>query len=228
MDLDHSPVSTAIVTSMRADTAFELVEVDEAQAKSLVRQGKVRAAAVFPAGFGSAAPKAMFRPGGKKPEVVLLYDPSQAMALAMLKGLLADHVMRSVSRAAFGVEGGTKALDELRAELRDDPSVDEGLRKELFALFDSVDRVRSRNAQAGNRKAAAAPQGLSMPFETREEEVAGRVDRRYNAFAHSFAGMGVQFVLFMGIEMGVGLLLLRRLGLWKRLRAAPVSRGLLL
>jgi ABC-2 type transport system permease protein len=40
--------------------------------------------------------------------------------------------------------------------------------------------------------------------------------------------MGVQFVLFMGIELGVGLLLMRRMGLWKRLRAAPVSRGLLL
>ena len=67
-----------------------------------------------------------------------------------------------------------------------------------------------------------------MPFETRQAEVTGRVDRRYNAYAHSFAGMGVQFVLFMGIEMGVGLLLMRRMDLWKRLRAAPVSRALLL
>jgi ABC-2 type transport system permease protein len=40
--------------------------------------------------------------------------------------------------------------------------------------------------------------------------------------------MGVQFILFMGIEMGVGLLLMRRMGLWKRLRAAPVTRTLLL
>lgn len=67
-----------------------------------------------------------------------------------------------------------------------------------------------------------------MPFETREKEVTGRVDSHYNGYAHAFAGMGVQFVLFMGIEMGVGLLLMRRLGLWKRLRAAPLSRGLLL
>ena len=40
--------------------------------------------------------------------------------------------------------------------------------------------------------------------------------------------MGVQFILFMGIEVGVGVLLARRLGLWKRLRAAPLSRSLLL
>ena len=50
----------------------------------------------------------------------------------------------------------------------------------------------------------------------------------YNGYAHSFAGMGVQFILFMGIDVGVGLLLQRQRGLWKRLRAAPLSRGLLL
>ena len=40
--------------------------------------------------------------------------------------------------------------------------------------------------------------------------------------------MTVQFMLFMAIDLGVGLLLMRRMGLWKRLRAAPVSRALLL
>jgi len=35
--------------------------------------------------------------------------------------------------------------------------------------------------------------------------------------------MGVQFILLMGVDMGVGLLLLRRMGLWQRLRAAPLS-----
>ncbi len=53
-------------------------------------------------------------------------------------------------------------------------------------------------------------------------------DRKYNGFSHSLAGMSVQFMLFLGIEFGVNLLLARRLGLWKRLRAAPLSRGTLL
>jgi ABC-2 type transport system permease protein len=51
---------------------------------------------------------------------------------------------------------------------------------------------------------------------------------QYNSYAHSFAGMGVQFILLMGVDMGVGLLLMRRMGLWKRLRAAPLSRAQLL
>jgi ABC-2 type transport system permease protein len=67
-----------------------------------------------------------------------------------------------------------------------------------------------------------------VPYLTREEEAGAKVDVKYNSYAHSFAGMGVQFVLLLGVDLGVTLLALRRLGLWKRLRAAPISRTLLL
>jgi ABC-2 type transport system permease protein len=40
--------------------------------------------------------------------------------------------------------------------------------------------------------------------------------------------MSVQFILFMGIDAGVALLIMRQQGVWRRLRAAPVSRGVLL
>ncbi|MFG6415889.1 ABC transporter permease [Roseateles sp. DC23W] len=74
--------------------------------------------------------------------------------------------------------------------------------------------------------------GLSMPYTTREVEAvqstANAAPAAYNSYAHSFAGMGVQFILMASIDMAVGLLLMRRLGLWKRLRAAPLSRAQLL
>jgi ABC-2 type transport system permease protein len=40
--------------------------------------------------------------------------------------------------------------------------------------------------------------------------------------------MGVQFILFMGIDLGIGLLTARRTGIWSRLLAAPVTQGQLL
>jgi ABC-2 type transport system permease protein len=40
--------------------------------------------------------------------------------------------------------------------------------------------------------------------------------------------MGIQFILFLGIDIGIGLLMQRQTGVWKRLRAAPLSRGVLL
>lgn len=71
-----------------------------------------------------------------------------------------------------------------------------------------------------------------MPYTTREVEAvqsaANAAPVAYNSYAHAFAGMGVQFILMAGVDMAVGLLLMRRLGLWKRLRAAPLSRAQLL
>jgi ABC-2 type transport system permease protein len=67
-----------------------------------------------------------------------------------------------------------------------------------------------------------------MPFGMHEEAVTARKGVQYNGYAHSFGGMGVQFILFMGIDAGIGVLLQRQRGLWKRFRAAPLSRSLLL
>ena len=36
--------------------------------------------------------------------------------------------------------------------------------------------------------------------------------------------MGIQFLLFAAIELGMGILLERELGIWKRFRSAPLSR----
>jgi ABC-2 type transport system permease protein len=55
-----------------------------------------------------------------------------------------------------------------------------------------------------------------------------RQNARYNGFAHSFAGMGLQFMLFASINMGIEILTERQKGIWKRLRSAPVSKLTLL
>lgn len=70
--------------------------------------------------------------------------------------------------------------------------------------------------------------GLSLPFATAEEAVTARENARYNGYAHAFAGMVVQFVLFLGIDVGIAILQQRQRGLWKRFRTAPLSRGVLL
>ena len=67
-----------------------------------------------------------------------------------------------------------------------------------------------------------------MPYATREQAITAREGVPYNGFAHAFGGMGVQFLLFACIDLGIGMLLERQQGLWKRLRAAPISRGVLL
>jgi ABC-2 type transport system permease protein len=67
-----------------------------------------------------------------------------------------------------------------------------------------------------------------VPFIQREVAVTSRDNIQYNGYAHAFAGMVVQFILFLGIDFGINLLQQRQRGLWKRFRAAPLSPAVLL
>jgi ABC-2 type transport system permease protein len=196
VDRDGSALSQAVTAAVKADAAFEVKDGDEAAAVALAREGKVRAAVVLPAGFGEQARLALIG-GGARPVVAVHYDPSQATALTLVRGLLSQHAMKALGDSLGGGErGGMGAGDAMGGN--------------------------------GGSGGAARPSAFSLPFTTEAVESTARTDRPYNGYAHSFAGMGVQFILFMGIEVGVGVLLARRLGLWKRLRAAPLSRSLLL
>ena len=223
VDEDESEISKKIVVGMKSDASFDIQELGKPAALALVKQGKVRASLVLPKSFGEQAARALVR-SGNKPSVMVYYDPSQAMTLAVVRGLLAQHVMESVSQAAFGGTLGGKLIDDARADVNQSQRLSDGEKGDLLSLFDSVQHLQQRAAESS----ATPSVRLEIPFEAKEQEVTSGVNRKYNSYAHSFAGMGVQFILFMGIDLGVGVLLARRLGLWKRLRAAPLSRSMLL
>ncbi|HWA84264.1 MAG TPA: ABC transporter permease [Fimbriimonadaceae bacterium] len=67
-------------------------------------------------------------------------------------------------------------------------------------------------------------QELQMPFDFHNEtQSTGRQDESGAAAAHVFDGMAVQGLLFFSIEAAMGILRERKLGIWRRIRAAPVS-----
>jgi ABC-2 type transport system permease protein len=226
-DLDVSTVSKRIVAAMKGDATFELQELDEPTAIAMVRKGTVRAAIVIPQGFGAAAGRSLFRPRLPRPQIAVHYDPSQRITLSLVNGLLAQHVMQAVSSEAFGSAGGSALRGDVRKDIEASATLATEAKKDLLSILDSVDRLQA-TGQGPDGAAGAATQGLSLPFETKEHEVTSGAGRKYNAYAHAFAGMSVQFVLFMGIELGMAVLLMRRQGIWKRLRAAPLSRSTLL
>ncbi len=239
-DLDRSELSAKIVAALRADSALIVSDASAEDAAAQVKSGTLRAAVTLPASFGAQAARALFG-GIEKPQIVLTYDPSQSMVLPLVRGLLAQHVMENVSESVFG--GASPLLADIRAQVSASPTLPAERRAELVAMFDSIARVQERAASAapGGSAAGGAASGaasgatgraggggFSVPFSTREVEASSKPDIKYNSYAHSFAGMGVQFILLMGVDMAVGLLTMRRLGLWKRLRAAPLSRAKLL
>jgi ABC-2 type transport system permease protein len=189
----------------------------------------------LPARFGEQAPRALFS-RRERPVIEIRYDPSQSIALQVVQGLLAQHVMEAVADSAFGsAAGGADITADARADVVNSPTMAADARKDLLALFDSVERVRRTAAAPAPAPAGADPaatgarSAFRMPYTVNETEArSSSGDAKYNGYSHSFAGMGVQFILLMGIDFGIKLLNARRMGLWQRLRAAPLSRGFLL
>lgn len=231
VDLDKSPLSQRVVAALQAESSLKTTVTDEADAVAQVRAGKLRAVAILPQGLGQQAGAAMFG-GTPKPEIALHYDPSQASALAVVRGMLAQTLMQEVSRSTFSAN--SPVLANMKRQAEADTRLEPERRAELARMFDSIGAVQKREAAQPQAQGASAPQagGLSVPYTTREIEAvqsgANAAPVAYNSYAHSFAGMGVQFILMSGVELALGLLLMRRLGLWKRLRAAPLSRAQLL
>ena len=226
VDQDRSAISREIVTRLTAEKSLEVKPATPDGARAAVRKGSATVAVVIPANFGQQAGRAFFGPQ-QKPEIGVLYDPSHSAESGMVRGMLAGDVMQAVSKEMFAGPSGRDAVRQSLAEVEQSQSLAPNDKKDLENLLGSVERWNTRSGRSGDSRAGLSG-GLTMPFTTREEAVTANRGVKYNGYAHSFAGMVVQFVLFLGIDVGIGLLQQRQRGLWKRFRAAPLSRGVLL
>jgi ABC-2 type transport system permease protein len=198
VDLDGSALSKAIVADLGDDRSLAVQGMSAPAARGQVASGKLRAAIILPVGFADGARQVL---GG-----------GAAGGGAAGGGAAGDAVSGAAEGgAAAGAVAGGAAKPSI--ELLYDPSqplvrpIVEGL------LTQHVMRQVTRNAPP-------------VPFTLKNVAVSS--GPHYNSYAHSFAGMSVQFILFMSIDAGVNLLLMRQQGMWRRLRAAPLSRAVLL
>jgi ABC-2 type transport system permease protein len=227
-DQDHSDVSRALVQGLAADPALAVTPAGAAEAREAVRRGKAAVAVVIPPGFGEQAGRAFFGTGDKPP-LPLLHDPSRAAEAGLVRGLLIQHVMEAVSQRLFDPKTAqawtTENLKRLESEPQ--PGMDAARRAGLVKLLEGARDYYAAPVEPEAEAAGAATRrgGLTVPFALAEEQVTARQGLAYDGWAHSFGGMGVQFVLFMALDAGVVLLEQRRRGLWDRVRAAPVTRG---
>lgn len=226
IDQDGSDTSRTLITQLATEKTLDVKPSSLEVARETVRKGKAAAAIVIPKNFGQDAGHALFT-GNDRPQVGLLYDPSRSAELGMIKGMLSGAVMQTVSKEMFTGRSGREAVNEYLTELQ----TSQRPAAETKALRDLLAGVKEYNTEFDNQSAAAQASsagGLSLPYEAHEEAITSRTDVAYNGYAHSFGGMGVQFILFMGLDVGISLLMLRQSGLWQRLRAAPLSRTTLL
>ncbi|MBZ5665740.1 MAG: ABC transporter permease [Acidobacteriia bacterium] len=227
IDQDGSDISRGLITQLAGDKTLDVKPSTLDAARAAVRKGKATAAIVIPKNFGKDAGHALFT-GASKPELSLLYDPSHNVELGMVKGILSGAVMQTVSKEMFTGSSGRDVVNESLAQVENNPQIPAGQRKALRDLLGGVNELNAQRDREGASGQGAMSGGLSMPYETHEEAITSGDNVAYNGYAHSFGGMGVQFILFMGMDVGIALLLLRQSGLWQRLRAAPLSRTTLM
>ena len=221
VDRDGSAISKAIVAGIRADKSLATSTPAQDEARGAVQRGDVAVAVIVPPGFGDAAGRA-FLSQGDKPQVDLLFDPSRGAELAMVRGVLTGHVMEAVGKEVFGGAQGRAIVDETLSQL-DASALPAGTRDTLRVLLQSVRQLNEQSGTAGGGGGA-----ITVPYRVKEDAVTGGANSQYNGYAHSFAGMGIQFLLFAAIELAMGILIERQLGIWKRFRSAPLSRFTLL
>jgi ABC-2 type transport system permease protein len=227
VDQDGSAISREIISHLTADKNLEVKPSGLEPAREAVRKGKATVACVIPKDFGANAGQAFFNPTAAKPEIGMLYDPSHGAEMSMVQGILTGHVMEAVSKEMFNGQTGRDMVDDALGRL-DQFDIPAAQRKNLRELLHGVQSLNAAARDSAKETPAAPREGLTIPFQVHSEAVTSSVGVQYNGYAHSFGGIGIQFILFVGIDIGVALLLQRQRGVWKRLRAAPLSRGVLL
>src|SRR5208283_3325796 len=229
IDQDGSNISRGLITQLGSDKNLDVKPSTLEAGREAVRKGKATAAIVIPKDFGRDAGPALFT-GATKPELGVLYDPSHNVELGMVKGILSGAVMQAVSKEMFNGKSGRETVNEALAQVENSTQLPPQDRKALRDLLGGVRELNERRNEEteGASGQGALSGGLTMPYETRDEAITSGHDVKYNGYAHSFGGMAIQFILFMGLDVGIALLILRQSGLWQRLRAAPLSRTTLL
>jgi ABC-2 type transport system permease protein len=224
VDEDQSTVSKGIADDLQKDSMVAVQLLDREQAEKQVKSGKAQVAAIIPKGFGDGSAKALFT-SQNKPTVEMLIDPSQAMSSKVVEGLFVQYGMQEITKSAFSTQTGENLLadyvNKLEADVAKHPEADD-----MKLLLQALQRLRHRADTDQNGSSGTGLQrGLSIPYDVSTVKVTSGHDVAYNGYAHSFAGMTVQFLLLAGVDAGVVLLLLRERGIWQRLRSAPLAKA---
>jgi ABC-2 type transport system permease protein len=223
VDQDQGTISKSITDGLQHDKNFKVTTTTVEEARDTVRRGRTAAAIVIPKGFGDAAGLALFS-RREKPQLDVVSDPSRSTEVAMVRGILTQHVMEAVSKEMFAGPRGRQLVDETLNSV-DSMPMPEDRKKLLRDMLGSVQSFYQQDQSAANGNGGG---GLTMPYTVREEPMTAGSNIAYNGYAHSFAGMGIQFLLFAMANLGIEVLLERQRGLWKRMRSAPLSRVTLL
>lgn len=231
VDLDGSPAAAAFLDSLAARPGLDARRDSLAGAESAVRRGRATAALILQPGFGRKSERLF---SGDPPEVELLCDPARRAEAGLLQGLLMEQGFRRLE-TRFQQPG--RLLPEVRA-WRDslaphaalDPSLGPLTRwtGELERFLIHHARVDSLAAaapvtQADPTRTGGLPAGFE-PLRVRTRELAAQRVGPQSYFEISFPQGLIWGLISVAASFGLSLVVERKEGTLRRLRAAPLRR----
>ena len=206
------------------------------EASGNVTTGRYSAAIFIPPASPQRTTTSLFSPD--KPEIRIIYDPSKSIELQVVRGGLLQSGIQTIAREAFSAENWRTTAQANLERIESTGRLTLSQKLALRALFASLDRFYTDNtpttAPAATQSSSPfSASGLTAPFNLIAEPIGGAGGKnsaniKNATVAHIFAGMTIQGILFYAVEAAMNLLRDRSRGIWKRFRAAPLSRITLL
>ena len=236
VDHDDTPLTRAIIEDMHRSGLIAPQLMSAEAASGNVTTGRQSAAIFIPPGFSQRTTASLLSPD--KPEIRILYDPSKSIELQVVRGGLLQSGIQAVAREAFSAENWRTTAEANLKHVESTGRLTLSQKLALRGLFASLDRFLTDNtpstAPAATQSSSPfSASGLTAPFNLVAEPVGGAGGKnsaniKNATVAHIFAGMTIQGILFYAVEAAMNLLRDRSRGIWKRFRAAPLSRITLL
>ena len=237
VDQDQSAVSRGILSNFVNDTTFQVTITNEAAARAMVLDGRKPVAVMLPGGLGESALAGLFNTN-RRPLITIFTDPSRDFEKSLVSGLLVPKTLQSVVKNSVTTDTMRDYVRQGLENLNGRNGVTTENRDLVRAMLERVDTylaARTNQSLFGGSRAntsaatdSSGGLGIPLPYSTQTIPLTHSANKVYNGYAHSFAGMSLQFVMMSMLEMAVGLLRERESGMFRRLRAAPLSRGTLL
>ncbi|GDX83535.1 hypothetical protein LBMAG42_53460 [Deltaproteobacteria bacterium] len=230
---DGGPEVGKLIERLGRESSLKVEALSAAEAREGVSKGDIGVAVDF--GPGSSAhlkPAAMFA-SGERASLTMWVDPSHKTEADIVQGLLTKVMMESVFAEVGDPASQRKMFDDLRADLgasgAERPELARFLDQGAAFAGENEARVAAPGAEGAAAPAAGGGMALKPPLDiVIEPVVAAGPTAGFNGFAHTFAGMLMQFLLFSASGHAKTLFAERNAGTLDRLRMTMASKAQIL
>ncbi len=236
---DGGPEVGKLIGRLGRESSLKVEILSAAEAKEGVASGDIGVAIDFAPGSSDHLKPAALFASGARASLTMWVDPSHQTEADIVQGLLTKVMMESVFAEVGDPASQRKMFDDLRADLGASGAKRPELARflEQGAAFAGENEARGGAPVSGGAAAAAGAEkvaegggmALKPPLDiVIEPIVAAGPTAGFNGFAHTFAGMLMQFLLFSASGHAKTLFAERNAGTLDRLRMTTASKAQIL